>query len=56
MTNEKTVQARLIEMDHFRVPYGHLSEEKKETLRAVLTAILGQRPLDTWVYLEQVEA
>ena len=55
MKQDDIVKTRVMEEDHFHVPYGHLSAERKKILSNVILAITGQRPADKWAYFAVVK-
>lgn len=55
MKQGDVITAKLVEEDHFHVPYEHLNIWQKKILSDVIIAITGQRPADKWAYFEAVK-
>ena len=55
MKQDDIIKTRVMEEDHFHVPYEHLSAERKEILIDIIHAITGRRPDDRWAYFAVVK-
>lgn len=55
MKQGDVITAKLVEEDHFHVPYEHLNTWQKKILGDVIYTITGRRPDDRWAYFEAVK-